>query len=235
MLSFLHYLYTDRLKPHRVTELKKFAENASASRLVAMCDNVLERSAMCEIPESSFLRELSALLESGVGSDITVKLPAQMSDLLVNARVKNVESGDNEHSFCTLSAHQAFLCNVDYFVPLLSGNFMESQSFQQTSIMDIRGLFGNSEDSTALDMEAFVVFLKWLYSSDSKLLGSLDLNLLTEIFMIANQLGVKKLVLLCEQQMIKLTSESNAAQLLDLAQTFGMIRLERQCTIMKKV
>jgi hypothetical protein len=100
--------------------------------------------------------------------------------------------------------------------------------------MDLRGLFDHSQDSTALDVEAFSLFLKWLYSSNSKLLASLELGLLTEVFIISNQLGVKKLVLLCEQQLIKSVSEKNAAQLLDLAQTFGLSRLERQCEIMRK-
>jgi len=233
MLSFLHYLYTDRLKPHRVKELKIFAENASAHRLVAMCENMLQRSAMCEIPESSFLRDLSGLLDTGAGSDITVKLPTQISGFFGNAKVEKGENG--KELFCTLPVHQVFLCNVDYFVPLLSGNFMESQSFQQTSVLNIKGLFAaNSDGDTALNVEAFTVFLKWLYSSDPKLLSSLRLEVLMEVFITANQLGTKKLVLLCEQQLIKLASESNAAQLLDLAQTFGLGRLERQCNILKK-
>jgi hypothetical protein len=123
---------------------------------------------------------------------------------------------------------------VDYFVPLLSGHFMESHNFQETSIIDIRGLFDSAQDCIGLDIEGFSLFLKWLYSSDPKLLTSLELHVLTDVFLIANQLGVKKLVLLCEQQLIKSTSNQNAEELLELARTFGMSRLERQCAIMKR-
>ncbi len=187
-------LNEDFVKGHRISRIKSVVEDFGELPCIS-------------IPKHNFGHDMIKLFESALFTDVDFKVIAD----------QNQDDGNNGNSlekpnFVTVKAHKCILvARSERFKALLLGGMSESCSETGKPIV----LNGVRES-------VFKALLSYIYSDSLLESVRADYQLVMELYIVANEYTLLRLIRLCEGILLRLLEVENAAEFLEFSDQYGM-------------